>query len=648
MIPATQREARHRARIGRYLVTGRIGRGGMGTVYRARDEVLEREVAVKVLTVEGALDAESRRRFEVEAKAAARLQHPNIVTVYELGEDRGIPFIAMELLSGVDLDSLLRSGEEIALQEKLEVLVQVCRGLEYAHERSIVHRDIKPSNIRLLDDGTAKILDFGIAKLGGTQLTKSGMMVGTIHYMSPEQIRGAPLTGQSDLFSVGVILYELVAGRRPFAGEASTEILYRIVHDPPQALGAGGDRSGPAIESLVDRLLAKDPAQRPPSAGAVADAMAEILREHFAAAAAPAAAAAGDVALARGLLRDGRRAEAIAKLEGLLLAHPAAIEARRALRQARRSSAAGAVEPALDDFPELEGTFQATPTQRTPETLVEPEVRPAPVESPARLGLARALRWGLSFAALVIAAAVALPWLARGRRDGAPEQVPTVPSTSSGAEVTRPAETGEIPLVTEPPGARVSLDGAALPGLTPLTLTLDPGREHRVAVAKDGYRDQEIRVPVGAPPAEVRVTLTEAGPPGVVAIASSYPLDVLWRGKALARGQRSPRVSLTPGRQTLSLVAPAVFLRSNVVVDVRAAGEVSIAAPQVGVLSIRANPDNCEVLIDGTFVDYPPILNHSVAAGSHSVVFKWPDGRKKEEIVRVAVGPVTYVMGRKD
>jgi hypothetical protein len=133
-----------------------------------------------------------------------------------------------------------------------------------------------------------------------------------------------------------------------------------------------------------------------------------------------------------------------------------------------------------------------------------------------------------------------------------------------------------------------------------------------------------------------------------VAIASSYPLDVLWKGKALARGQRSPRISLPAGRQTLTLVAPAVFLRHNVVVDVRADGEVQVAAPEVGVISIRANPDNCEVLIDGAFVDYPPILKRSVAAGSHSVVFQWADGRRTEEIVRVGVGPVTYVMGRKD
>ncbi|HVQ31071.1 MAG TPA: serine/threonine-protein kinase, partial [Vicinamibacteria bacterium] len=135
----------------------RIGKGGMGMVYRGLDEALEREVAVKTLTaVEGTLEDESRERFEVEAKAAARLQHPNIVTVFELGEERGMPFIAMELLPGADLETLLRAGDELLLVEKLEVVVQVCRGLAYAHEHGVVHRDIKPSNIRILDDGTAK------------------------------------------------------------------------------------------------------------------------------------------------------------------------------------------------------------------------------------------------------------------------------------------------------------------------------------------------------------------------------------------------------------------------------------------------------------------------------------------------------------
>src|SRR6185436_3880988 len=232
MLPADQPEKVARRKIGKYAVVGRIGRGGMGMVYRGWDEVLEREVAVKTLTVEGTLDEESRQRFQIEARAAARLQHANIVTVYELGEDRGLPFIAMELLPGVDLETLVRSGEALLLEEKLEIMVQVLRGLQFAHDHGIIHRDVKPSNIRLLEDGSAKIMDFGIAKLGGTGVTKTGMMVGTIHYMSPEQIRGRPLDGRSDVFSVGVILFELLAGRRPFLGDSPTAVLYKIVHDP--------------------------------------------------------------------------------------------------------------------------------------------------------------------------------------------------------------------------------------------------------------------------------------------------------------------------------------------------------------------------------------------------------------------------------
>src|SRR5262245_3770569 len=153
--------SRARRRIGKYVLTGRIGKGGMGRVYRGYDEALEREVAVKTLSTEGAQDDDHRKRFSIEAKAAARMQHPNIVTVYELGEDRGVPFIAMELLPGVDLEQLLRSGEPMLLPEALEVMVQTCRGLQFAHDRGIVHRDVKPSNIRVLDDGAVKIMDFG-------------------------------------------------------------------------------------------------------------------------------------------------------------------------------------------------------------------------------------------------------------------------------------------------------------------------------------------------------------------------------------------------------------------------------------------------------------------------------------------------------
>ena len=234
MVPAHSDARRPRKRIGKYVVTGRIGRGGMGMVYRGYDQALEREVAVKTLTVEGNLDEESRKRFEIEAKAAARLQHPNILTVFELGDERGVPFIAMELLPGVDLEALLRAGEPLLLTEALEVMVQACRGLQFAHDRGIVHRDVKPSNIRVLDDGTVKIMDFGIAKLQGTGVTRSGMMVGTVHYMSPEQIRGQPLDGRSDVFSLGVMLYEMAIGERPFQGDTQVSLLSSIIKDTPE------------------------------------------------------------------------------------------------------------------------------------------------------------------------------------------------------------------------------------------------------------------------------------------------------------------------------------------------------------------------------------------------------------------------------
>src|SRR5262249_31786173 len=146
-VPAGQPDRRPRRTIGRYRVTARIGRGGMGMVYRGLDESLEREVAIKTLTAEGNFDEESRKRFEIEAKAAAKLQHPNILTVFELGEDRGVPFIAMELLPGADLEALMRQPDQLLLLEKVEIVLQVCRGLAYAHEHKIVHRDIKPSNI---------------------------------------------------------------------------------------------------------------------------------------------------------------------------------------------------------------------------------------------------------------------------------------------------------------------------------------------------------------------------------------------------------------------------------------------------------------------------------------------------------------------
>jgi hypothetical protein len=206
-----------------------------------------------------------------------------------------------------------------------------------------------------------------------------------------------------------------------------------------------------------------------------------------------------------------------------------------------------------------------------------------------------------------------------------------------------------LPIVTEPPGATVTVDGQAVKGTTPLTVSVDPAREHRIAVRLEGHAPQEVGVAAGASAAPVRFTLDALGPQGRIAVSAAYPLDVMWRGKVLSHGQPSPEVGVPTGRQVLTLVAPTYFLRQNVTVDVpRPPAVAAVAAPALGKINIRANPDNCQVFIDGEFVEYPPILDRAIAAGEHRVAFKWPDGARHEESVQVARGGPSYVMGRKD
>ena len=647
MLPASQTESRPRKRIGRYLVTARIGRGGMGMVYRAYDEALEREVAVKTLTAEGVVDEESRRRFEIEAKAAARLQHPNIVTVYELGEDRGIQFIAMELLPGLDLDALLRSGERLLLREKLETLVQVCRGLAYAHERGIVHRDIKPSNIRLLEDGTAKIMDFGIAKLGGTGVTRAGMMVGTVQYMSPEQVRGRPLDGRSDLFSVGVILHEMLSGSRPFGGGNATEILYKIVHEAPPPLPDQGTL-GAELQGLVDRLLHKDPAQRLPGAAAAAEELQRLLAEHLRAnPPRPATGTPEALATARRLLREGRTEECLRELQEATRLDPDAVEVRRVVRLASREARRLREAPPEDDgFPELESTMLPAATRRTPETEVQPPPVAAPPPPPPRASTAPLLFLGAAGLLLAVAAGAGVILLSRAGSDGAPGPSPA-PAAATAAPATAPPTRVRLAVSSEPRGATVTLDGAAVPGRTPLDLELSPATAHRLVVSLEGHESEERVIEAGNVPGEVRAVLKPLGPPGQVAVRSGYPVDVVWNGKTLGRGL-SPRVSLPPGRHSLALLAPSHGLRRTYTVEVRGGGETVLTAPGLGKLNIRANPDNCEVFLDGVFLDYPPILDRAVVLGSHAVSFKWQDGERREYTVEVSEEKPAYVTGRRD
>ncbi|MGH9368189.1 MAG: protein kinase domain-containing protein [Thermoanaerobaculia bacterium] len=261
-------------RLGPYEILSPLGAGGMGEVYRARDTRLGREVAVKVLPDEVAADPERRRRFEGEARAASALNHPSIVTIHDIGSDGGLLYVVFELLEGETLRGKLAGGP-LSGAQAVDWGIQVARGLAAAHEKGIVHRDLKPENLFVTRDGRVKILDFGVAKVvreedgaGGTQAptvtraTAPGVVLGTVGYMSPEQARGRAADHRADIFAFGAILYEMLCGRRAFAGETPADTLTAILREEPPELDTGAGGLLPACARIVRRCLAKDPQQR--------------------------------------------------------------------------------------------------------------------------------------------------------------------------------------------------------------------------------------------------------------------------------------------------------------------------------------------------------------------------------------------------
>ena len=251
---------------GRYELLEELGRGAMGVVYKAQDPVIGRTVAVKTMRLSeegtGMTRAELVTRFQTEARAAGLLTHPNIVVVFDAGEEEGLFYIIMELVEGRSLQALLDAQQTFPLPRVLRVMEQACSALEYAHQHNVVHRDIKPANLMLLPDDALKITDFGTAKILQFGTTQTAHVVGTPSYMSPEQVKGKTVDGRSDVFSLGVILYELVTGEKPFPGQNITTVIYKIVNQdpiPPRELDSS---IHPGLSYVITRALAKEPATR--------------------------------------------------------------------------------------------------------------------------------------------------------------------------------------------------------------------------------------------------------------------------------------------------------------------------------------------------------------------------------------------------
>jgi eukaryotic-like serine/threonine-protein kinase len=350
------------ATFGRYEILDKLGEGAMGVVYRARDATLGRVVALKMLSADLGAEEELHQRFQREAEAIGRLSHPNIVTVYDVGEASGQLYMAMELLEGDDLRSLIEKRAAIALADRVRILIQICAGLAYAHSRGVVHRDIKPANILVGSDGRVKILDFGLARVSArSTITRRGVILGTPDYMAPEQAMGKGVDRRSDVFSAGAVFYEFLTLEKPFKGKTLHAVLYQIISDDPEPVLTVNPEVPVRLAAIVHRMLRKDADQRYGAMEEVGGELSQIhaaLRSSGGRSTLPAAvppvseetrARVRDrVAEGRALLEAGHADRAVAEMADALRLDPSADEAAELLWRAGRELHDGEPAPALD------------------------------------------------------------------------------------------------------------------------------------------------------------------------------------------------------------------------------------------------------------------------------------------------------------
>jgi serine/threonine-protein kinase len=267
-------------KLGKYRLEGILGRGAMGIVYKGYDTVIERFVALKVLRAEllgGEDDIEWLARFKREVQAAGRCIHPNIVTLFEYGEDQNIPYIVMEYVQGQELKTYLRNQGHCDEKLALSIIIQVLNALAYAHERGIVHRDIKPGNIILLKDNHVKVADFGVARIDTSTMTQLGLALGTPGYMAPEQFTGGPITPATDLYATGAVLFELLTGEKPFSGKTVTEIMYQVLQNNLRDVMELNRQVSASLQVVIRRALARNPGERFQTAREFAAALAQAV-----------------------------------------------------------------------------------------------------------------------------------------------------------------------------------------------------------------------------------------------------------------------------------------------------------------------------------------------------------------------------------
>jgi serine/threonine-protein kinase len=643
---------------GRYQIVGELGRGSMGVVYQGFDPIIGRTVAIKTMLPEGLSPQEFQEyklRFQREAQAAGILAHPNIITVYDFGEDNGVLYLAMEFLEGKSLEKIVQEKTVLPIETILPIYDQVCGALDHAHKNKIVHRDIKPANIMILQNGLVKVTDFGIAKMMAMGMTQAGQILGTPNYMSPEQVKGRQIDGRSDIFSLGVILYELVTGEKPFGGQNITTVIYKIINEnpiPPREL----DASIPTgLSYVISKALAKNVDERYQTCRELAEdlrnyrnlggaptgrtAILNVATIQMEAPEPPPPVPAQTLPLRTPLPQPAptavdeapiassisiqmippppARQQSIPQiawvLGALLIVAIMGVIAFFVIGPSKPSTVAdqsAKVSPAQNSQPT---SPPATPPVTPPVTpppapvAVTPEPIPAPVPVTPK-----------------------------------PTEVPPKPEVASKPEPrARPAggKVGQLMVSANVTGASISVDGRSDPSwLTPYTIPDLPAGSHNIVISMDNYDSfrQSVTIASGqttnvvgnlsSPRAELDVITV---PPGVEVFIDGKPA-----------GLSPVRATLAPGNHTYKAQLPgaapfenSVSLTSGQILTKRLTAPTAVAT---GIVLVRTIPPGATVLADGSPVSGQTPTSFRLSVGTHTLVVSLSGYRPIQQQVTVS------------
>ncbi len=671
---------------GRYQIVGELGRGSMGVVYQGFDPVIGRTVAIKTMLPEGVSPQEFQEykaRFQREAMAAGILAHPNIITVYDFGEDNGILYLAMEFLEGKSLEKIIQEQTVLPIETILPIYDQVCGALDHAHRNKIVHRDIKPANIMILSNGLVKVTDFGIAKMMAMGMTQAGQILGTPNYMSPEQVKGRQIDGRSDIFSLGVILYELVTGEKPFGGQNITTVIYKIINEnpiPPREL----DASIPAgLSFVISKALAKNVDERYQTCRELA----EDLRNYKNLGGSPMVGG-GTVILKAPRVAAEPEPQIDVPDRTLPLPGPGAAQTPPPTSVAETPISSDAAPMSIHVTPPAPARRQSVPQivwvlaalfivaiaggasywwmmrpqakstpateqiaqQQTPPVVSPPATEPAaqPATPPATQDATTAAP-----AATVPATATtttAQPPVPATAQPAAAEPPTTKPSTALGKPDNHThaatSKMGQLMVSANVTGAKISVDGATDPSwVTPFTIPSLSAGTHNVTISMTGYDNYYQVVTITAGQTTSLMGNLSAPSAGLKVVTDPPGVEVLIDDKSY--GPTPVNANLTPGTHTYTIkwvgaqpTQGTVNLKNG---DLKG---ISGKAPVLtGIVEARTIPPGATVLESGSLIsgNGKTPTSFRLSVGQHTLVFSLPGYKPVQQQVTVEANQTTPV-----